>query len=423
MFDGASVARETSETYHGSDDQEWRRAHRELKRLARERALHDFEAAQWIAAARRFQTHRRLGFASLAEYLGRMFGWSPRLAFEKIRVAEQLQQLHELADALHDGLLSWSAARELTRVATPSTECDWLEAVKGLSIREVERLVAGRQPGDKPNDRVRPELVKYTIHVEVSGETFALWREAKMIMQRRAGAALPEAQAVAMILRTALGGPRDEGRSSYQIVISKCPDCGRATQRGGGEEIHVSPAALASAECDAQRIDATQQTAPHAAQEIPLAVRRAVIHRDHGRCVVPGCRHAAFIDLHHLNLRSEGGSHDPRFLITLCSVHHVQAHEGRLIIEGDAMSGLGFKHADGTAYGADVDPERADVMTDLFQALVGLGFRQRDSRWAVDQARAHVGDRGGSFDAVMRYALRRLRKNRSPCSGTGDERG
>ena len=37
--------------------------------------------------------------------------------------------------------------------------------------------------------------------------------------------------------------------------------------------------------------------------------RRSVMHRDGGRCVVPGCRDAVFVDVHHLVLRSEGGEH------------------------------------------------------------------------------------------------------------------
>jgi hypothetical protein len=47
-----------------------------------------------------------------------------------------------------------------------------------------------------------------------------------------------------------------------------------------------------------------------ATQSIPPALRRKVMRRDHERCVVPGCRHATFVDLHHVEARADGGMHD-----------------------------------------------------------------------------------------------------------------
>jgi hypothetical protein len=43
--------------------------------------------------------------------------------------------------------ISFSPARELTRVATPSTEHEWLEVARGRTVREVEQLVSGHRPG------------------------------------------------------------------------------------------------------------------------------------------------------------------------------------------------------------------------------------------------------------------------------------
>jgi hypothetical protein len=68
-----------------------------------------------------------------------------------------------------------------------------------------------------------------------------------------------------------------------------------------------------------------------ATQTIPPATRRRVMARDHGRCVVPGCRCATYIDLHHLNPRAEGGQHDDDNLVVLCGAHHRAVHRGRLM--------------------------------------------------------------------------------------------
>ncbi|MEO8183807.1 MAG: hypothetical protein ABI895_33705, partial [Deltaproteobacteria bacterium] len=45
---------------------------------------------------------------------------------------------------------------------------------------------------------------------------------------------------------------------------------------------------------------------PRAQQTIPPALRRAVLLRDRRRCQVPGCTNTRWLDVHHLELRSEG---------------------------------------------------------------------------------------------------------------------
>src|SRR5688500_7286974 len=93
-----SVARETTHEY----GPEWQRADRELRRLAKERAAADYEEAAWIAVMNREKGHTKLGYASLPEYLERLFGYSPRFSREKVRVAVALENLPELAQSLKD---------------------------------------------------------------------------------------------------------------------------------------------------------------------------------------------------------------------------------------------------------------------------------------------------------------------------------
>src|SRR5436190_6126354 len=98
------------------ETEEWRHAHSELLRLARTRAGLDSEEGHWLLIARRSGAHRRLGFGSFLEYVERLFGYSPRFILERLRVATALANLSALRGALSDGVLTWSVARELTRV-------------------------------------------------------------------------------------------------------------------------------------------------------------------------------------------------------------------------------------------------------------------------------------------------------------------
>jgi hypothetical protein len=161
--------------------------------------------------------------------------------------------------------------------------------------------------------------------------------------------------------REVLGGPADEGRANYQIAVSVCAESGAGRQEAGPEAVTIGPEVVAMASCDAQhlgRVDVFEQydarpandatptpmahrandelpraidasgthvgppaserplrppveaLKPHvgrrAKQDIPPSLRRAVLRRDGARCRVPGCRNCRFLDLHHIERRSEG---------------------------------------------------------------------------------------------------------------------
>jgi hypothetical protein len=211
--------------------------------------------------------------------------------------------------------------------------------------------------------------------------------------------------------RATLEGPGDEGRSSYQVAITVCDRCEKGYQQGRGELVPVGPEDVEQARCDAQEIGRLDGPHPgRATQSIPPATRRQIAHRDHGRCKVPGCRAASFLDVHHIDPRHEGGTHDPDGLILLCSAHHRALHRGFLAIEGTVSTGLRFRRADGRAVGeACASPAVAAVLADTFQVLRALGYKEGQARTAIDAIRPHVGPDEPEQD-VIRRALAVLRR-------------
>src|SRR6187399_94456 len=238
----------------GRKEVAWRQAHEELVRLATERAGLDFEEGLALLRAHRAGAHVRLGFASFNEYTERIFGYGPRLTQEKLRVADALEELPEIARELQTGAISFSHTRELTRVATLSTEKEWLETARGRTVREVEQLVSGHRPGSLPDDVPDSRLKKHVLRLELSGEVFATFREAMAKIRRDAGESIDEEAAILLLCRQALDGNREPGRSSYQIALTVCESCRRATQQGRGEAIEVGPEVVEMAECDGQHI-------------------------------------------------------------------------------------------------------------------------------------------------------------------------
>jgi HNH endonuclease len=409
----------------------WLVAHETLSRLAKQRAAADAEEGRCLLAALRSAAHVHLGFGSFNEYIERLLGYKPRSTQEKLRVAEALAGLPVLARALEEGALSWSAVRELTRVAAPENEREWLELAHGKTIRQLEELVAGKGLGDSPSEPSRPELQRHVLHFEVSAETFALFREAMSAVRRNSGAPLDDDASLLTMARHALGGPSDDGRASYQIVLSRCPGCNHQTMHGGGTAVSIDDACSATAECDAQQIGhvdvqpanenahvgaagSNHHTADpahavvRAKQTIPPAVRRSVLLRDHRRCRVPGCRNATFVDVHHIRPRSEGGVHDADNLVTLCGAHHRATHRHELVIDGSTATSVRFRHADGEEYGRVLEPRSIAVRVKVSAALRGLGFREGEVRAALRNLEASNDLTEANAEHLLREALLHL---------------
>jgi len=396
---------------------QWVVAHEELALLAPRRAELDGLEAPALLRALRAGVHRHLGLGSFAEYIERLFGYGRRTLDDKLRTAEALEDLPFLTRALRDGVVSWSAVRELARVATPETEREWLDAARGRSVHEVERLVSGRGRGARPTDAPDVEQRRHALRFEVSAETYATFREAMRVLRQKSAETLDDDSALLLMAREVLGGPADGGKSSYQVALNICERCGRGSQNSRGEVIAVDSFVVEMANCDAQHVGRVTRESrqvdtnlvaanthvgepARATQTIPPALRRKVLRRDHGCCVVPGCRHATFVDVHHIETRADGGNHDQDNLIVLCTAHHRALHCGQLQITGRVADGLVFRRSDGGRYGAMDSPRAADACERAFRGLRSMGFGERDARHAVERARS-----SGHTEAVLRRAL------------------
>jgi hypothetical protein len=424
------------------DESSWVAAHAVLTRLARQRAAADAEEGRWFLVAWRSGAHVHLGYGSFGEYIERLFGYRPRTTQDKLRAAEALENLPITTRALQEGTLSWSAARELTRVAVPETERAWVDAARGKTVRQLEALVASRAPGDTPESPERNTPRSRVLRFEVTAETFALFREAMLHVRRSTGGAVDDDSVLLTLARQALGGAGDEGHSSHQISLEICSVCQGGALISGGERVPVGAEIVAMVECDSLHLGpalprASNENAvaadrpepapvpatggahvgaarPRAKQTIPPAVRRAVLIRDRHCCRAPGCKNTLFVDLHHVDRRSDGGDHDPRNLVTLCSAHHRAAHRGEVLIDRSPDGNVRFRHADGAAYGQTLSPDAIDVYRKVFSALRGLGFREREVREVLEALRGETANSRRSnvtASELLREALCRIKRS------------
>jgi HNH endonuclease len=383
---------ETMMVHVGEVAIDWREADRQLRRIAARRAALDLDEARWLLVARRERVHEAFGFASLLEYVERVLGHRPHAARERLRVAEALVALPAMREALGSGELGYSAVRELTRIAEPATEAAWRDAARGKTVREIETLVSGHAPGDlppSPEHPPDPDLEPRVLRLALGPDVYAMFLEARRVLEADTGESLDDSAVMAALCeRACRGGEPAAKRPPYQIALTVCERCGAATQDAAGQVIAVPPSVVARAACDAEhvgRLDAADADVPApVTADIPDRIRRQVRRRDHGRCVVPGCRHRAYLEIHHLVPRAAGGDHDLGNLVLLCDAHHRAHHDGRLRIDGRAPDQLRFTHADGRPYGSD-------ALADARRALRDLGFPAPVADAAVAEAASHAG--------------------------------
>ncbi|HWO18783.1 MAG TPA: hypothetical protein VNO30_08400 [Kofleriaceae bacterium] len=321
---------------------------RKLRSIAARRAALDAEEANLLRYAEELKLWQAFGFGHMLEYMERAMGYAPHTATERLRVARMIAELPLIADALERGELAHSAVRELSRVAVPGTEEAWLEAARGKSLREIEAMVSGHKPGDLPTDETEPHLHRRRITLEVSPETFDLWRKLHALAAEEHGQRLSDDELIRSVYRRAYGGEAGTGKGAsapaYKIAIKQCADCKRAWQYSGGRDIEVDPAVIECAACDAVHLGSLDTATPaKMTTTVTPRKREQVLARDGHCCTVPGCRRNIGLDLHHISYQSHGGSHSLTNLLTICDLHHQAVHFGKLVIRGTAPDHVTFE--------------------------------------------------------------------------------
>ncbi|HWO22267.1 MAG TPA: hypothetical protein VNO30_26090 [Kofleriaceae bacterium] len=367
-----------AEAWERQHEAEWARIDQKLRGIAARRAALDAEEANLLRYAEELKLWRAYGFGSLVEYMERVMGYAPRTATERLRVARAIAELPLIAEALERGELAHSAVRELSRVAVPDTEEAWLEAARGKSLREVEAMVSGHKPGHLPTDETEPSLHRKTLTLEVSPETYDLWRRMHALAAEEHGQRLSDDELIQSVFRRAYGDGssgtssdgchdgvggnggssgtsgdsgsnvnrhrRAVGTPAYKIAIKQCPDCKRAWQYSGGRDIEIDPAVAECAACDAVHLGSLDAgSLERATTTVTPRKREQVLARDGHCCAVPGCRRNIGLDLHHVEYQSHGGSHELSNLTTICDLHHRAIHFGKLLIRGTAPDHLTFE--------------------------------------------------------------------------------
>ena len=327
---------------------------------------------------------RAYHFNNCAEWLNMKCGIAPGTAREKIRVANALFDLPLTSGAMQSGQLSYSKARALTRIATPTNEQGLLDYAIPATAQQVDdrcRQLRNVQRDQSREDAARLHKQRYlsrsyhgdgslTISVELpreSGELVMKALEMALASMASDGCELhgddemvdemedetlhqKQADALVEVARGYLSGDGNKTNCTadhYQVVVHVDEE----VLRGEPDQNSKSDLPIETVRrlcCDASVtpiVEDSDGNPAHVGRKyrvVQPALRRALLARDRS-CRYPGCTHEKWLDAHHVVHWADGGETSLENMLMLCSEHHRLLHEGAFQINSGPLGDWQFK--------------------------------------------------------------------------------
>jgi hypothetical protein len=303
---------------------------------------------------------------SCAHWLNWKCGIAIGAAREKVRVARALENLPQISAAMASGSLSYSKAREITRIGNAGNEEYLLSIAEHGTAAHVERLVRAYRRCQEAEELSREERqqqsrkvcfrydddgsliltcrlpaeagarVMKALDVAVEGLPVyenvpaGTFKQVAPYSQRRADALARMAES--FLAHDVLESP---GADRQQIVVHVAAETLRSRSAGCCEIEHGPSIPAETARriaCDATVVALVENeegeplNAGRKTRLISAPLRRLLTARDKG-CRFPGCANARYIDMHHIKHWANGGETKPSNLVSLCRFHHRAVHE------------------------------------------------------------------------------------------------
>jgi hypothetical protein len=317
-------------------------------------------------------------------WLNMKCGMVPGTAREKLRVANALFDLPQTSTAFQKGDLSYSKARALSRIATPTTEehlldfalhataaqvdrhCRELRNVqRHISTGDANRLHNNRYLSCSPHNdgsvtfsvelpKESADLVMKALEMAVRGIDSSDLTEDENASRDASDLFRQQADALVEMARSFLGGGDNKKSCTadhYQVTVH----VDEKALAGIPDENSKSDLPIETVRrlcCDSSLVAATDDVHGNTKDTsrrhrvVHPSLRRMLMSRDKG-CRFPGCTHTKWLDAHHVVHWADGGETTAENLIMLCSKHHRLLHEGGFEIKPGANGEWHFRNASG----------------------------------------------------------------------------
>lgn len=313
-----------------------------------------------LAELDRRQVNTADGYRTMAEWAAQKIDEAPETAATLVQTARTITP--SIRAALQAGDIGYTRAVETTRLAVAGAAdplaISWSYDIGGLRGRVAEeRRITPSTEGDAHDGRY--------LHLQptLDETAYRLWGMVAGFEGRIVAKALDEradefpagigsrsqrrADALVSIAQDSLDGtaPNGDPSGSRTPLVTAFVDTTSALPSGGelGMRLEagprIGPRTLEAILCDA-RVEVLELTGDGTvidhgtSRTLKPEIRRAVLFRDGGRCVIAGCTSGHRLEVHHLVPRSQGGDDALDNLATLCWFHHhVAVHRDGMRID------------------------------------------------------------------------------------------
>ena len=187
-----------------------------------------------------------------------------------------------------------------------------------------------------------------------------------MALRQKSEGPLDDDSALLLMAREVLGGPADDGKSSYKVALNICERCGRATQDARGEVVAVDDAIVEMTCCDAQHIGRVATSPTHVGANDAVETHMGA--------------HAAADETH---METPDGGGEPRAGV------NTAAHETHVgVNDSAAQRRSGARDANGETHDHLVIGGDADVELESVRSVRERTFERRDRIFDFELRRA-----------------------------------
>jgi hypothetical protein len=133
------------------------------KRLVTTSKRYDFAArtiAYYLLEVEERNLYKKRGFSSIYDFADKLIEMNRRTTQSLLTIVRRLEALPAIAAVFDSGEIGWTKVREIVKVATPESEQEWLDKVRRLSCRELEKAVRRKSPSSVASPRFRSPCLK-----------------------------------------------------------------------------------------------------------------------------------------------------------------------------------------------------------------------------------------------------------------------
>lgn len=346
----------------------------ELSELAGQRNAIDGRIVEIAAEMDRDGLWATTGCKSMVELIAWKIGVSPHNAKSVMTVAGRSEELPRCTVALREGRLSLDQVEVIADRSGPGSDAHYMHIAESMTVAQLRTAVAlESKPDPEPKPEAGPSVSKsvkgdyttYRIRVhnlEAAKVDAALASHRDGLIADWKADRDPEFDA-----DSSAEGP-DEGaqvppfptaKDAFMSLIETGWAADVARRPHGQHttvivhldvekpvaKLHLGPVLsendrrylLCDATCEVWfERDGQPIGSGRATRTISRRLRRALEHRDHGTCVVPGCGATRGLHAHHLVHWEDGGETELWNLVLVCPFHHRAHHRRDITITGPA---------------------------------------------------------------------------------------